>query len=653
MKLGVCYYPEHWPEDFWATDARRMAALGISRVRVGEFAWSRLEPEPGRFDWGWLDRAIETLGAAGLGVILGTPTATPPKWLVDRTPDMLAHDRRGQPRRFGSRRHYCFSSDSYLAEAVRITTELARRYGQHPALAGWQTDNEYGCHDTVVSTSPMAAAAFRRWCADRYGSVAALNAAWGTVFWSQEYRDFEEVDPPFGTVTEANPQHRLAWQRFASDEVATFNRAQVAVLRALSPGRDITHNAMGFFTEFDHHDLARDLDLVTWDSYPLGFLDQGWDDADTKARYLRQGHPDFAGFHHDLYRGLADHGRFGVMEQQPGPVNWAPWNPAPLSGMVRLWTLEAFAHGAELLSYFRWRQAPFAQEAMHAGLLRPDSEEDVAAGEVRAAAADLAALGAPPVARSAVAMLLDYPSLWQVQIQPQGRDYDPLRLVFETYTALRELGQDVDIRPSSADLTGYRLVVAPVLPLADEGLADRLRASGAVLVFGPRTGSKTPDGQIPSTLPPGALASLLPLRVTRVESLRPGARHAGPAGGVSRWIEHVETALPVRAADAGGQPLWFGTEGLHYVAGWPDRILMAAVLKAALADAVLQAIPLPDGVRIRRRGPLALAFNYGSESVDLGGLAPAPESPSWRLGTARLPAAGVAAWRHCPDSSDK
>ncbi len=644
MKLGVCYYPEQWPEEIWASDARRMAALGIALVRIGEFAWSRLEPEPGYFDWGWLDRAIATLHAEGHGIILGTPTATPPKWLVNRTPDMLAHDRRGQPRRFGSRRHYCFSSTNYRAEAVRITTELARRYGRHPAIVGWQTDNEYGCHDTVVSTSPMAAAAFRRWCAERYGHVAALNAAWGNVFWSQEYRSFEEIDPPFGTVTEANPHHRLAWQRFASDEVIAFNRAQVEVLRTLSPGRDITHNAMGFFTEFDHHRLAADLDLVTWDSYPLGFLDQGWDDAETKARFLRQGHPDFAAFHHDLYRGLGTSGRFGVMEQQPGPVNWAPWNPAPLPGMVRLWTLEALAHGAELVAYFRWRQAPFAQEAMHAGLLRPDSSEDVAAGEVRAVAADLASLGALAPPSSPVALILDYPALWQMQIQPQGRDYDPLQLAFETYSALRALGQDVDIRPSTADLSGYRLIVAPVLSLADNSLAERLRATGAVLVFGPRAGSATAEGRIPPSLSPGALAPLLPIRVTRVESLRPGTGLLGPRGGLHRWYEHVETSLAVSAADAGGRPLCFQGPRLHYVAGWPDCALLSAVLRTALTEAGLAAVDLPDGVRLRHRGGLAFAFNYAPEAADIGPLAPPEGHPAWQLGGPLLPPAGVAAW---------
>ncbi len=156
MKLGVCYYPEHWPESRWMEDATRMANAGIRIVRIGEFAWSRIEPEPGRLDWSWLDRAVDTLADAGLKIVLCTPTATPPKWLVDAHPDILALDLNGQPRRFGSRRHYCFSSATYQAESARITRAVAERYGDHPAVCAWQTDNEYGCHNTVLSYSENA-----------------------------------------------------------------------------------------------------------------------------------------------------------------------------------------------------------------------------------------------------------------------------------------------------------------------------------------------------------------------------------------------------------------------------------------------------------------------------------------------------------------
>jgi beta-galactosidase len=639
MKLGVCYYPEQWPESLWPDDARRMRAIGLSRVRIGEFAWSRIEPEPGRFDWAWLDRAVAILHEAGLEVVLGTPTATPPKWLVDAKLDILAWDEQGRPRRFGSRRHYCFSSAAYREEAARICTAVSERYGRHPAVVSWQTDNEYGCHDTILSYSPGAAAAFRRWLAARYTSVDALNAAWGNVFWSQEYRSFEEVDPPNLTVTEANPAHRMDYQRFASDEVVSFNRTQTEIIRRHSPGRDVVHNFMGFFTGFDHFAVSAHLDVATWDSYPLGFLDQGWDDPATKLLYLRQGHPDFAAFHHDLYRGCG-RGRMWVLEQQPGPVNWAPNNPAPLPGMVRLWTLEAAAHGAELVSFFRWRQAPFGQEQMHAGLLRPDSSDGPAAAEVADVAAELRRLPAAQPGRAQVALLFSYEAQWMLGIQPQGEAFDPLRLAFEFYTAVRALGLDVDILPPDADLSGYQLIIAPSLPVID----DKLAAGPAHMLFGPRSGSKTLDFQIPGELPPGPLQQRLPLRVTAVESLCPGYSEAvpGSAGAVINWLEHVETALAPRLSTAGGRGLWYQKDHVHYLAGWPDATLLLEIIATMAAECGLRVRPLPEGLRLRRHGDVQFAFNYAPHEIDLAGLM--PEGATLLLGSLKLASAGVAAW---------
>lgn len=645
MRLGVCYYPEHWPESRWAEDARQMAGLGLSLIRIGEFAWSRFEPEPGQYDWAWFDRAIDTLAAAGLKVILGTPTATPPKWLVDRDPDMFAVDAQGQIRGFGSRRHYCFSSETYRAECRRIVTAMAERYGEHPAVAMWQTDNEYGCHDTIESYSENARVAFRRWLEMQYGKIAALNTAWGTVFWSQEYRSFDEVDPPVGTVTEPNPSHVVDFQRFSSDQVRSFNDEQVEILRRLSPGREITHNFMGGFTAFDHHAVGADIDVATWDSYPLGFLDiSPFSDAE-KQRYLRQGHPDFQAFHHDLYRGCSR--KWGVMEQQPGPVNWAPNNPAPLDGMVRLWSLEALAHGADLVSWFRWRQCPFAQEQMHAGLLRVDAEPAPAFAEAAEVARDVALISDETTRQAPVALVWSYDGQWIHQAQPQGQGLDLLRQAFETYTVLRRLGLDVDIVSPVADLAGYQLVVVPGLPHIETALLRELETCSAQVLMLCRSGSKTLNFQVPANLAPGLLQDLMALKVIRVESLRAGIEERvdldGQAHGVQRWREAVETALPVRARYADGAPFWIRDSRFSYLAGWPEGELLAAVLAEICRDAGLPIMPVHEDVRLRSLGGLRFAFNYGPEPVSLQGTA--PEGAEYVLGGNELAPAGVAAWR--------
>lgn len=630
MKLGCCYYPEHWPEEMWAEDAKRMRDMGLSLVRIGEFAWSRIEPGPGYYDWGWLDRAMETLHAAGLKVILGTPTATPPKWLVDQMPDMVAIDERGAPRGFGSRRHYCFSHQGYRAECRRIVAALGERYGRHPAIIMWQTDNEYGCHDTVLSFSEAAASGFRGWLAARYESVDTLNSAWGNVFWSMEYRSFAEIDPPHLTVTEANPAHWLDYRRFASDQVASFNRDQVEILRRLSPGVDITHNFMGFFTEFDHHDVGRDIDVATWDSYPLGFLEQFWFSSEEKRAYLRQGHPDIAAFHHDLYRGCSN-GRWGVMEQQPGPVNWARFNPAPLPGMVALWTLEAAAHGAELTCYFRWRQAPFAQEQMHAGLLRPDNTEAEAAPEVREAAKVLNEIGSQQTARAPVALVFSYEAAWVIGIQPQGHSFRYLEMVFEAYSALRTRGLDVDIVSPEADLSGYRMVVVPTLPIVPDGFAERLAALVCPVLLGPRSGSKTESFCIPDGLAPGDLRGLVPLTVTRVESLRDGIVEAAEGFTVTRWREDIASDLVPEIADGAGRGVVYRHGQIRYLGLWPDPALLALLVERMAAEGDVPLQTLPEGIRLRRSASHVFTFNYAATPVFVPHLGETLAPANWHI----------------------
>jgi beta-galactosidase len=649
--LGVCYYPEQWPQELWAEDARRMAELGIRYVRIGEFAWSRIEPMPGEFQWDWLDEAIAILGSAGLGVVMSTPTAAPPKWLVDRHPDILAWDREGRPRRHGSRRHYDFSSPGWLQQTRRICTRVAERYGQHPAVVGWQLDNEYGCHDTVLSYSPAAATGFRDWLRARYGTVDALNAAWGGAFWSQEYRHFEEIDPPNLSVTTPNPAHELDFRRYASDAVVAYNRLQAQIVRTHSPGRFIAHNFMGFFTGFDLCALAHDLDVVAWDSYPLGFTDRLMAlSPEERVRFARTGHPDAAAFHHDLYRGVAraakgDAARWWVMEQQPGPVNWADHNAAPADGMVRLWTWEAFAHGAETVSYFRWRQAAFAQEQMHAGLNRPDYAPDRASAEVAQVAAELAGLAPGPAGRGGAALVFDHEAAWVLEIQPHGRTMRYHDLVLAFYSALRRLGLDVDVVPAGQPLDGYRLVVVPTLPIVTDAALAAFQAAEGTLVFGPRTGSKTVSFQHPSALAPGPLQAMLPLKVTRVASLTEGLVDTvvwqGRRFPVTRWRETLESALAPAAHFADdGSPAMVGDGRRHYLGFWPDPAFLDAWLAALCRDCGLPARALGDTLRLRRCGRLRFAFNYGAAPVE----APAPDGAAFVLGTRTIPGPGMAAW---------
>ncbi len=609
--LGVCYYPEHWDEAMWAEDARRMVDTGLTWVRIAEFAWSRMEPEPGTYDWSWLDRAIETLGAAGLKVVIGTPTATPPRWMLDRHPGMLAVDADGRPRGFGSRRHYCFSHQGYIEECRRIVRLMAERYGANPHVAAWQTDNEYACHETTLSYSDAALSGFRNWLAQKYQSPDALNRAWGNVFWSMEYRDFSEIGLPNLTVTEPNPAHVMDFRRYSSDAVVLFNRAQTDILKAHTDA-PLIHNYMGAITEFDHFAVGDDLDIASWDSYPLGFLlDRIEADDDHKLAYARQGDPDFQAFHHDLYRAVG-RGRWWVMEQQPGPVNWAPWNTAPLPGMVRLWSLEAIAHGAEVVSYFRWRQAPFAQEQMHAGLLRPDSSPAVASAEAAQVAADLAELGDVEPAKTDAAIVFDYASAWAWDTQPQGRDFSYFGLVFEAYRALRRAGLSVDFLPFSTDrLADYKLALVPGLFAWSDSLKTQTENHTGVVLAGPRTGSKTEDFAIPVPLPPNVPG--LDVTIVRVESLPPGIEEPVQGGGkVIRWFEHIEGGQPAYETEAGA-PVLLRDGNAAYLGAWLDATGWDRTIADLTTELGIATQVLPDGVRIRDTATHRFAFNYAPE----------------------------------------
>jgi beta-galactosidase len=434
---------------------------------------------------------------------------------------------------------------------------------------------------------------------------------------------------------------------------------QVEIIRAHSPGRPVAHNFMQLFAEFDHYKVAADLDVASWDSYPLGALEEQWFAPDVKARWLRSGHPDFASFNHDVYRGMSKL-PFWVMEQQPGPVNWAMWNPAPLPGMVRLWSWEAFAHGAGCVSYFRWRQAPFAQEQMHAGLNTPDNRLDVGGNEAGQVADEirtvLASNGdANAAIRSKVALVYDYEAKWLFEIHPQGTDFHYPRFAFEYYSALRALGLDVDIVPVDAPLDGYSLVVVPPLPVVPDDFAVRLARSGAQVVLGPRTGSKTRDVRIPTNLPPGALASVLPARIWRVESMRPnvteGVRlaHSQEAsvddGHARHWRDFIDSdaaaSLDVRARFADGHPAYVRSGAFHYFASLFDDALTVRLFERIAREAGVTTMQLGDSVRISRRGALTYAFNYGDDTHTLTDVA----DDAFVIGSRALAPQGVAVYR--------
>ena len=618
--LGVCYYPEQWDRSLWQQDARGMVELGISWVRINEFAWSQLEPSPGELKFDWLDEIIEILANQKLKVVLGTPTAAPPRWMVNKYPDMLIRDSEGIERKHGSRRHYCFSHRGYSEECERIVEILAKRYGQNSNISAWQIDNEYGCHDTTISYSNAAKVEFQHWLRRAYsfkannnndGNIEALNTDWGNVFWSMNYGSFSEIDLPNKTVTEANPAHIMAFRRFSSDQVVKFNKRQVNIIKKYSHA-PVTHNFMGRITDFDHFEVGQDLDFASWDSYPLGFLEDRIEaNEEFKKEFCRQGDPDFQAFHHDLYRSVGK-GRFWVMEQQPGPVNWAPYNPIPLDGMVNLWTWEAFAHGAEVVSYFRWRQCPYGQEQMHTGLHLPDGTKSSAYYEIKKLNEDLKTHSIVKTAPSQIALIFDYDADAAWQIQPHGRNLNYFRLVFETYRSIRRLGQSIDIVSSlHQDFSNYKIIFVPGLIFMNDQLKRLLSNFRGQVLLGPRTSTRDKNSNIPIPLPPN-----LPnfgSKVVLTESFRSDDPIALEKGGhFCNFREKLEGSAEVLERTVTGDPAILRDGNFTYIAGWLDSIALKRIVLSVLKNAEMDFYYLPEGVRVRANCEERFWFNYSS-----------------------------------------
>ncbi|MFC5471181.1 beta-galactosidase [Cohnella suwonensis] len=522
MQLGACYYPEQWPREFWERDARMMKEANFNVVRMGEFAWAKLEPEPGLYDFAWLDEAIGCMDKEGIKVVLGTPTPTPPKWLMDRYPTIYQKDKFGRTRGFGSRRHYCVNHPDYLALTRTIVQAVAVRYGKDERVKAWQIDNEFGCQDTTYCYCEKCLAAFRDWLEDKYGTIERLNEEWGTVFWSQTYRDWSELILPAYSVCDGadpdyhghNPSLVLDYKRFSSDAVVRYQQLQIDLIRELSD-KPITHNLMGHFPEIDYYKLSEPLDFVSWDNY----LDYPWDVPSYRK----------AAMAHDLMRGVKNQ-NFWVMEQQSGPCGWNVLADTPKPGQLRLWTYQAVAHGADGIVYFRFRAARYGAEQYWYGILDHDSVPRRRYREIQTTCGELARLS--PVLEGArvvadIAIVKSYDHLWSHSIQGHNRNFDYTRLLQEYYDAFSAHGFNVDLVSVKGDLSPYKVVVLPAFHLSDPSIKEwitRYVAGGGTAVFTFRSGSRTWNNAMTDQTLPGDFRELCGVEVEEFDSLNYGRR---------------------------------------------------------------------------------------------------------------------------------
>ena len=623
LRLGAAWYPEQWPEDRWDADLTLMQAAGMNVVRIGEFAWSALEPAEGHYDLDWLARAVRLAEKHHIAVVIGTPTDTPPAWLTSKYPQVLRIGADGKQAEHGARRQFSYSSPLYRNFCRDIVQHLAARFGHDPNVIGWQIDNEYTDESFDAGTHRQ----FQDWLQHRYVSLEALNKAWTATYWSQTYGTWSQVplnDKP------GNPGLLLDHKRFVTDTWRGYQKVQIEAIHAnAEPRQFITTNigGLGWSDNWDHYAISADLDLASWDPY------------------VGQGHLDYRrhGAISDFVRGWKRQ-NFWVMETQPGFVNWAPVNTTLGPGEVRAYDWESIGHGADAVLYWQWRSALNGQEQYHGCLVGPDGQPLPLYEEVRQighefALASKALAGTTP--RSDVAILTTYESRWAIDFQPHTKAYDQQAVLIDYYRAVDGLTHDVDIIHASAPLEGYKLVLAPslnVIPAAlGQHLLDYVR-NGGHLILGPRSGMKDEFNRLDTHRQPGPLVDALGGRVEQYYALDERLSVSGEigTGSASIWGEDLSTRSPNTHVILryGSNDTWlsdkpaavraeYGRGTLTYLGTLLDPAAMDAFIKQALDSAGVSSTfgPLPEDVEVTRRvasdRTVFILINHGKQARTL------------------------------------
>jgi beta-galactosidase len=626
LHLGSAYYPEHWPESRWPEDIYLMKEASLTVARLGEFAWSTMEPAEGNIHLDWLERAVSLLAENGIATVLGTPTAAPPAWLTSTYPDVFAINERGLPVQHGNRCHYCPTSPNMIAASKRIVAAMAERFGPNPNVIGWQTDNEF----SRVCYCDRCRQSFQQFLAQRYGTLDALNRHWSTAYWSQTYSNWDQIPIPIGSH---NPGLMLEFKRFVTATNRQFQKYQVDILRQhLLPGVWITHNFMGWFDGFDHYDLSADLDLASWDYY------------------VGTGHHNYLshGAIHDLTRGFKGK-NFWVMETQPGSVNWSGINNMLNQGEGRVMAWQGVAHGADGILYWQWRSALGGQEQYHGTLVdqsgqpRPFYDEVQQLGKEFAAVSKLLA-GSVPKAR--VAMLNSYESRWSIQWQKHHRDFDYVQHFNHYYRPLAARNIPVDILPAdhikeAVELEPYKIIIAPALLIVTEELTEALKAfvsRGGFLVLTIRSGMKDRYNALLPMRQPGLLSEMAGIEVEEFFALDEPVPIKGPwlTGHSRLWAERLKPIGKTRPAIFASYEKcngWlddhlaitmssYGMGVVYYVGAYLDDNSQDKLIDSIIKASLIRPIVTPAGVEHHMRttpegADIHFVINHESEEKNL------------------------------------
>ncbi|WP_416147553.1 beta-galactosidase [Salipaludibacillus sp. HK11] len=614
MRLGVDYYPEHWEKEKIDVDLMRMKEMGVNAVRIGEFAWSLMEPSENKFDFTFFDHVIAKCKEYELEVMFGTPTATFPAWLGKKEPSIYIISKDGQKMAFGGRRQYCYNSPEYLYYSLRIVEKLVTHYRTEESLYSWQIDNELGHEGSDDCYCLNCHQAFQTYLRSNYVNIETLNETWGTIFWGQTYHSFEEIPMPTETITVHNPAMRLDWARFRSASLNQFAQKHIEKVRELKGGHQtVTTNLPGGFFEkwFDHNEFSRSLDYVSYDNYPV------WGGLEKPVS------PAALSLSLDFVRGLTGK-NFTVVEQLMGAQGHDITGYLPRPNQAKLWSYHAMAHGTNNLYYFRWRGMTRGAEQNCLGILDADDQKTRKYEEAKDFFEDISdykeAIDGP--IKAEIALLYDFDSVWAWRIQRESARFNINEEFLRLYEPFYKKNLPIDVIRKDADLSNYKILLIPVMKITDTSFTAKLEQftkDGGTVVFSFRAGVKDEHNNLRlGSRPPGPFSSLLGISIEEVESLGDGQRFS-VTNGTEEYHKGEVWREMVRVNEAEALYTYndafysdyaavtvnkFGAGQAYYIAGGIESGIIDRLAKKMLEKQNLETIASDEGVEVVQRSTL-------------------------------------------------